>query len=464
MSINPINLLALRLCFCLSLGLCLGLARAQEIIGMHGADIGGIEPWDIPMPEAALDTGLARRIAELAYPCLLRMDARESLLGGSATNVWLEPERALDSLEEMQPELGRDVLSVAALLRKHAAEIEGWGGGIASNLAAGAQWTEAALSQALNTKPGGGPAPDPAARRHWIAAAWAPLAAGLDLTSPARETASALGLAPASHAPDPAWSWLAFLAALRRSAADADARIYAAPSLQALLRDLQTTLVVPYALGDLAAPELFHERMEALIGCRAVAGLFQPELLDRWILEGGDFVYDAFCAQAGGAVRAALDGAVLASVLSDGFVWQERGAEAVAAGCDVRAARYTVLAAELRVRQAGEPAGGMDAARLYSYYLMLLARFPPCLSPFRIEQVNANWLRCVEEKIALGADTAGLRPESPEDDDPPPMPALCLLQSDAWRDGQGLWHWRPRAAGRRHYLDQYLRRPVENTE
>lgn len=446
-----------------------GLAgvRAQGIVGMHGAEQGGLEPWDIPLPETPMDGGLARRIAEVAYPYLLRLDARESLLSGAATNVWLDPARALDALEEMQADLARDVLTMAALLGKHAAEVSGWEAGIASNLAVGAPWTDAALSQALNLKPDGTAASDPAARRHWLAAAWMPVAAGLNLSAPARQVVAALGLSPEAHAADPAWSWLAFLAALRRTAADAEASTYAAPPLQALLDELRATLLVPHALGGLTDAARFHDRMEALIGGQAVAALFRPELLDRWVLEGGDFVYDAFCAQAGGAVRAALDGAVLSAVLSDGFVWQENAAEVVAAGYEVRAARYTVLAGELGARLAAENAGGPDAARLYGYYLMLLARFPPCLSPFRIELVNPNWLRLAEENPAFGAEMAAARPAPPAETDaaaPPPMPMLCLLQSDAWQDETGLWQWRPRAAGRRHRLDQYLRHPAENTE
>ncbi len=464
---NEIINLMRGLCAWALLALGLAAGRAQGIVGLHGAELGGMEPWDIPLPETPMDDGMARRIAEVAYPHLLRLDARESLLSGAATNVWLDPARALDALEEMQPELARDILTVAALLGKHAAEVSGWEAGIASNLALGAPWTAAALSQALNLKPDGTAASDPVARRHWLAAAWAPVAAGLNLSEPARQVVAALGLSAEAHAADPAWSWLAFLAALRRTAADAGARTYAAPSLQALLGDLRSTMLAPHALGDLAEAADFHERMEALIGGQAVAGLFRPELLDRWVLEGGDFIYEAFCAQAGGAVRAALDGAVLSAVLSDGFVWQENAAEVVAAGYEVRAARYAVLAGELGARLAAGNAGGPDAGRLYGYYLMLLARFPPCLSPFRVELVNPNWLRFVEENPAFGAEMASARPATPAAADaaaPPPMPMLCLLQSDAWQDETGLWQWRPRVAGRRHRLDQYLRRPAENRE
>jgi len=450
----------LRIGAILLLGLGLRAGNAQEITGMHGADIGGLEPWDIPLPELSMDAGLARRTAEVLYPYLLRLDARESLLSGIATNVWLDPVRVLDELEGMQPELGRDVLTVMAVLRKHAAEVNEWSGGVASNLAVGGDLTEAALSQALNIKPNGSPAPDPVARRHWVAAAWAPLAAGMALLPAPQRTAEALGLSAPAHAADPAWAWLAFLATLRRTAAQADARTYAVPALQTLLNEFREQLLVPRGLGDLAAPARVHDQVEMLIGCQTVAALFRPELLDRWTMEGGDFVFDAFCAQADGAVRAALESAVLSAVLSDGFAWQERAAAELAAGYEVRRARYAVLAAELGRNMAADAAAGPDVARLYGYYLLLLARFPPCLSPFRAEQVNADWLRFVMDDAApapVVRDEAesGATP-GPIAGAPAAMPYLCLLQSDAWRDNQGIWQWRPRAAGRRHHLDRFL--------
>lgn len=446
-------------CVCMLLMLGVAVGHSQTTIGLNGTELGGVEPWDIPLPEAPLDTGLARRIAAVAYPYLMRMDARETLLSALATNVWVDPANALNLLEEMQPELTRDILAIAALVDKHAAEVSGWEAGIASNLIVGAPWTDAALGYVLNLKQDGTVSSDPVARRHWLAAAWAPVAAGLNLSASARQTVAALGLSPAAHAADPAWSWLAFLAVLRRSAADADARVYAAPSLQTLLGELQSAVLAPHAVGDLADAETFHNYMEALIGCNSIAGLFRPELLDRWALEGGDFIYDVFCAQAGGAVRATLGNAVLSAVLGDGFVWQEHTAEAVMGGYEIRAARYAALARELSLRLAADNADVDGATRLYGYYLKLLARFPPCLSPFRAEQVNDHWLKFVEDNSAFGADVPVSQPETDAAKSAsPPIPVLCLLQSDAWQDEDGLWQWRPRAAGRRHRLDQYLKK------
>jgi hypothetical protein len=132
-------------CVCVLLMLGVAAGHAQGIVGLHGAELGGVEPWDIPFPEAPLDTGLARRVAALAYPYLMRMDARETLLSALTTNVWVDPVNALNALEEMQPELARDILAIAALVDKHAAEVNAWEAGIASNLTAGAPWTAAAL-------------------------------------------------------------------------------------------------------------------------------------------------------------------------------------------------------------------------------------------------------------------------------------------------------------------------------
>ena len=87
-------------CVCVLLMLGVAVGHSQTIVGLNGTELGGVEPWDIPLPEAPLDTGLARRIAAVAYPYLMRMDARETLLSALATNVWVDPANALNLLKK----------------------------------------------------------------------------------------------------------------------------------------------------------------------------------------------------------------------------------------------------------------------------------------------------------------------------------------------------------------------------
>ncbi len=445
----------LTLCFNTKEGL------AQGIIGASGAEIGGIEPWDIPLAAPAIDTGIARRLAEICYPGLLQLDAKEIVLSGEILAFHANPGETLDALAQAEQETAEKILSVLVLLKKHAAEVRQWDESIVSNLAVGADWTFDSLEQCLTLKPTGELETNAVERRHWLTAVWTPVAIGLDLPETAKTALTVLGLAPEEHTADVVWSQLTLFNTLRKMTFKLDSTVGLDSQLQALLADLQTRILTPYQLGTSANDSLLQDRAEALLGCRSVAGLFKPELLDRWVLEEGEFVYDAFSSQADGAIRAVLQATTLLPMFLDGFIWQGHAGEDIAAAYAARHACFTALAYDLnfldRERGASE-----DRTRLYNQYLRLLALFPPCLSPFLPEPAGEDHLKLStlaepEKSILISAETQAKLPQL-KGGPATSIPYLCLLQADARRDATGYWQWQPRSAGLRHFLDEHLSR------
>lgn len=432
-----------------------GPASGQEIIGACGTPIGELEPWGNAGARATADAGMARRLVDIMRQPIERLDATEARVHTLAQAG--ERTAVVDELSRRQAEVGVDLLTLIGTLKKHRNEILEWKLGAQAEAVGGVQegFGGQLLAAALGETTASNSAGHGAARWKWCAAAWLPVGCGLRLNPGEERTLRQLGVEATSHVGDPDWAWLAFLEMLRQTAVGADGGVQPAGALGSLLSGEIPRLVSACGLGQPASAEEFDRHAERLLGRRAVAGVFRRELQDRWDLEGGEFVYSSLRQEAEAPVRAALDGALLPGVLKGSFVLAGATAQEVADGYADRKAHFTALEAEC-IRSCGQAATVERAGieRLYQPYLTLLASFPPCLSPYRADQVQKDWLRFVEDEAAAVAEGSGSSPAEAASR-PVVSAMLCLLQADCWNE-DGVWRWAPRAAGARAHLDRFL--------
>ena len=433
--------------------------QAQEILGTCGTPLGELEPWGIPADQASADVGVSRRLVDIMLPSIARLDAAEAKL--QALDKAQDRSVQLDAFCSVQADVCADVVSLIGTLKKHQREVQSWGldPAVGSAGGTGDKMVEQILAQALAASGEGVNAPPRTVKRwRWCAAVWSPFNCAVQFEPGEERILQELGFAVALHAADPDWVWSAFLMMLRQTAVASGEGLQPAGVLSNLLAGDLPRQVEMYGLGKAALGARFNEQMHLLVGWRTVAGLLNAEFMNTWRTEGGEYVYRSLRGESEETVQRCMASALLTGVLRGGFVLRGTSAEALMKAHDYRSLCYGIIEAEQARRFATVPGARLQIEQLYEPYLAVLAAFPPCLSPYRVETVNQDWLKCAAEKTGQPSSVVG------SDKSPAPSNAvphgvsslLCLLQSDCWRADDGVWQWSPRFAGSRMQLDRFL--------
>jgi hypothetical protein len=432
-------------------------ARAFDIIGIDGLPMGGLEPWGTPAAHTeAGDAGMIRRLTDILRPPIERLDQSEQRI--TAVSRSPDPIALVDALTAGQVGICEDIVALLGTLQKHRREIATWKlGAQAERIGVSAEgFGLALLMQALTPDK----APEEAAaagRWTWCAAAWMPFEAAFDFQIEQDRMLRNLGFDPPQLAADPAWARGALILTLRQI--EEDAGLLPAGGLRTLLETGEAArAILAFELGQRAVNKRFDERIDALVARRSVLALFRADLVSEWELEAGEYNYLALRSDSEEAVRQGLGRGLLTRFLQGAFRLQGRGADEIIRAHAVRHAMYTLLETEQAGRRAAT--GALTADRLYRPYLMLLAAFPPSLSPYRPTRVNDRWIAFVEDENAppapaarrTGADPGGDAASVPQG----VTSLLFLLQADCFSHDGKTWEWRPRAACSRRHLDRLL--------
>lgn len=442
-------------------GLCIFVpvtAQTQEIISACGTPMGELEPWGVPAKGLPVDAGMTRRLEEMIRPLVARLDESEALL--RATEQGGNVRALLDAMCARQANVCADVLALIGLLGKHEKEVGAWKLGEQRRAVGicGEGFGQDILERALIS----GDKPErektePVNRWPWCAATWLPFECGVQFDGEEERILAEMGLSVHGHAERAEWAWSTLALFLRQAAVNSSNVSYPGASLRNLMDRLVASMVVEYRLGKPASSEYFQERIELLCGRKNILGLFQPERMDVWSFEDGEYTFKCLRPDAQNVVGAVLGRAPLANALRGGFTLRQSNAETIARAYNYRLAQYQFLTADCAAQCAIPGVTAADINRMYGPFRLILSRSPPCLSPYRVEVVNENWLRFVDEhRAATNATVSGSTPSGKVDF------SICLLQSDGWRDAGGDWQWAPRAAGSRWYVERFLAESAAN--
>ena len=453
---------------------------AQDIISTSGVLMEGLEPWDtVSVVKTSPDEGILDRILKMLQPHVLRLNQ-----ANSAVKETLESsgrQASANTALERQRVVCEDILAVIGIINRHNSEVASWKieasrdqylltpEFFASDIFRRIMKTASASSDADPNSAVPGPTrPDSEATNDtdaiqwpYLAAIWAPFMVGVEFGVEQLELLTNLGLSASAWQDAPDLALCALLVLLRQATVTTEKRVVLTKGTNALLEEMNTNYIEKYELGsrhlDLTQGMV---QLESLLGFSAIQPFLNNDNVKMITLELGSYHYPTIPYGEAAVDRVSSEGPIPKAFL-DKTIWTDQVGEAFSFYLE-KARLYVDLASDLaeRVTSLEDPKAAEQVAHIYAPFLSALARCTPCLSAFRPKKQGKQGIRITESWISAQNDPVpdlwrvdGTLHDAFIVRGVEPFDYLFLLQSDFSPDAQGAWHWTPRVAGYRGYLN-----------